>query len=99
MFNTTRQSLSSEKKLVRKLLNNYARIGRVGRPVRNVSTSVPVHFGLGLIQMSLDEKNKILSMSMWTRYVRLRFIFIAYRMEKGSYMLVHMTIIRDDMLQ
>ena len=52
-----------------KLMKNYDRVGRIGRPVRNVSTSVPVHFGLGLIQMSLNEKDKILSMSMWTRYV------------------------------
>ena len=58
-----------EKRLVNKLIKNYDRVGRIGRPVRNVSTSVPVHFGLGLIQMSLNEKDKILSMSMWTAYV------------------------------
>ena len=52
---TCRQQLSSEKRLVRKLLKNYEKIGRVRRPVRNVTTTVPVVFGLGLIQMSLDE--------------------------------------------
>ena len=64
-----RLDISMEKRLVNKLMKNYDRVGRIGRPVRNVSTSVPVHFGLGLIQMSLNEKDKILSMSMWTRYV------------------------------
>ena len=44
-------------------------MGKGGRPVRNSTSSVPVMFGLGLIQMDLHEKAKILSMSMWTRYV------------------------------
>ena len=44
-------------------------MGKNGRPVRNSSMAVGVHFGLGLIQMELNEKDKILSMSMWSRYV------------------------------
>ena len=47
----------------------YAGVGKNGRPVRNTSTAVPVEFGLGLIQMDLDEKYKVLIMSMWSRYV------------------------------
>ncbi len=45
-------------------------IGKDSRPVRNASQAVTVKYGLGLIQMDLDEKEKILSMSMWSRYVR-----------------------------
>ena len=50
-------------------MRNYTTIGRNGRPVVNMSKPVLVEFGLGLIQMDLDEKNKILSTSMWSRYV------------------------------
>ena len=50
-------------------MGNYTTVGRNGRPVVNMSKSVLVEFGLGLIQMDLDEKNKILSTSMWSRYV------------------------------
>lgn len=63
------RSMSGEKALLNKLLLNYDRVGRAGRPVLNVSTAVDVFFGLGLIQMDLNEKEKILTMSMWTRYV------------------------------
>ncbi len=48
---------------------NYSTVGRNGRPVLNMSKPIAVEFGLGLIQMDLDEKNKILSTSMWSRYV------------------------------
>ena len=37
--------------------------------MRNASDSVTVHFGLGLIQMELNEKDNQLTMSMWTKYV------------------------------
>ena len=68
VFSTYRE-MSDEKRLINKLLGEYSRIGKGGRPVRNSSAAVPVLFGLGLIQMDLHEKAKILSMSMWTRYV------------------------------
>ena len=61
--------LSYEKELLITLQNRYKVIGQNGRPVLNASHPVLVKFGLGLIQMDLDEKEKILSMSMWTRYV------------------------------
>ena len=63
------RQISAEKKLVNKLLNNYSRIRQDGRPVQNDSVSVPVSFGLGLVQMELNEKDAVLILSMWTRYV------------------------------
>ena len=63
------REISAEKLLCRELMRNYTTIGRNGRPVVNMSKLVLVEFGLGLIQMDLDEKNKILSTSMWSRYV------------------------------
>ena len=65
----TCSEVSSEKRLVRRLLQGYQQIGKNGRPIRNASQAVQVHFGLGLIQMELNEKDKILSLSMWSRYV------------------------------
>ena len=61
--------MSEEKELISTLMSNYERVGKAGRPVYNISVPVKVYFGLGLIQLDLDEKNKILTMSMWTRYV------------------------------
>lgn len=62
--------MSEEKKLINQILAMYDVLGTNGRPVRNISTPVTVEFGLGLIQMDLDEKYKVLKMSMWSRYVR-----------------------------
>ncbi len=59
----------AEKQLLKKLLGSMDRLGTHARPVRNSSTPVPVMFGLGLIQMELNEKENTLSLSMWTRYV------------------------------
>ena len=50
-------------------MEKYSRLGRDGRPVKNVSTAVPVEFGLGLIKMELHEKENMLSLSTWARYV------------------------------
>ncbi len=61
--------MSAEKTLIKHLVRNYKSIGNGGRPVLNVNDSVNVEFGLGLIQMDLDEKYKVLTMSMWSRYV------------------------------
>ncbi len=55
------------------LIARYDRIGRDGRPVLNAARAVEVNYSLALIQMDLNEKQKILSMSMWTRYVRKSF--------------------------
>lgn len=69
MFLHFRLELSAEKRLVRKLVRNYTALGRNGRPVKDVNKTVSVEFGLGLIQMDLDEKSKVLKMSMWSKYV------------------------------
>ena len=61
--------MSDEKRLINMLLSKYNRVGKQGRPVINISETVTVYFGVGLIQLDLDEKNKVLTMSMWTRFV------------------------------
>ena len=64
--------MSEEKRLCRNLMANYSLVGLNGRPVINTSQPSTVEFGLGLIQMDLDERNKILTTSMWARYVSTR---------------------------
>ena len=62
--------LSNEKRLIKDLLENYAKVGIVGRPVRNTAITITVDFGLALIQiLDLDEKNQILNTNIWSRYV------------------------------
>ena len=61
--------MSAEKLLIRNLLNNYHRVGKNGRPVKNVTHAVPVTFGMGLIQLDLDEKHKMLTLSAWAKLV------------------------------
>ena len=63
--------ISAEKQLARDLLRIYRRAGTVGRPVRNASTVVHVEFGLGLLKMDILEKDNLLTMSVWSRYVSL----------------------------
>ena len=60
---------SDERKLLRTLLSNY---DIEGRPVRVMNTTTSVGFGLGLIQMDLNEKDKVLTLSMWSRYVSIQ---------------------------
>ena len=62
-------SISEEKRLTQYLLRKLDITGRGGRPVVNMSASTAVTFGLGLIQMDLDERNKILTCSMWSNMV------------------------------
>ena len=62
-------SMSPEKRLIKMLLERYRYVGDQGRPVLDLSTAVPVKFGLGLIQMALDEKKEMLTLNTWTRYV------------------------------
>ena len=66
--------MSAEKRLLQDLLHNYEVITLHGRPVRNVSSTVNVKFGIGLIQMELDEKEKALSLSLWSKMVGLFYI-------------------------
>ena len=58
------------------LFYRYSIVGTNGRPVRNASTPVKVHFGLGLIKMNVEEKDNMLSMSAWTRYVSTHVYYI-----------------------
>ncbi len=61
--------ISEEKRLIRAVLEEYQKTTLHGRPVRDISHPVQVKFGLGLIQMELDEKDKVLSVSIWSRFV------------------------------
>ena len=63
-------AMSDEKRLITHLLQNYEKVGVVGRPVYNTSDTVRVEYGLGLIQiLDLDEKNQVLTTNVWCRYV------------------------------
>ena len=61
--------ISDEKRLTQYLLWKYSVAGRGGRPVLNTTKTTVVELGLGLIQMDLDERSKVLITSMWTRLV------------------------------
>ena len=37
--------------------------------MRDINSPVIVRFGLGLIKMQIDEKDNILTISAWTKYV------------------------------
>lgn len=63
---------SSEKRLIKQLVDNYERAGKIGRPVKNTKDRVVVGYGLSLFQLlDLDEKNQILTVNVWTKYVSL----------------------------
>ena len=69
--------LSDEKRLIKHLLENYERIGLIGRPVLNMSDTVDIKYGLALVQiMDLDEKNQVLTTNCWNRYVSLLVVYI-----------------------
>ncbi|XP_025101181.1 neuronal acetylcholine receptor subunit alpha-10-like [Pomacea canaliculata] len=60
---------STEKQLVKQLLDRYERQGKEGRPVVNTSDIISVHFGLYLIQiLDVDEKDQILKTNIWYQY-------------------------------
>ena len=63
--------MSAEKRLVHELLADYKEVGVVGRPTVNLTHPVHVQFGLGLIQMEVEEKENMLRLSAWTKYVSL----------------------------
>lgn len=61
--------VSGEKLLVKRLLDRYARLGKIGRPVLNTSETVTVNFDLSLIQIvDVDEKNQVLVLNIWYNY-------------------------------
>ena len=64
--------MSDEKRLIKKLLDDYETVGVVGRPVYNTSQTISVSYGLSLIQiLDLDEKNQVLTTNVWSKYVSL----------------------------
>jgi len=66
-----RSVLSDEKRLIKHLLDQYERVGLIGRPVYNTSQTVKVSYGMSLIQiLDVDEKNQVLTINVWSRYVR-----------------------------
>ncbi len=69
---------SLEKQLIKDLMANYTSIGINGRPINNMSVPITVSFGLGLIQMDLNEKDKILTTSMWSLYVSTKFSQLSF---------------------
>ncbi|OON13778.1 hypothetical protein X801_10440, partial [Opisthorchis viverrini] len=61
---------SSEKRLIKQLINNYEKAGKIGRPVKNNKETVVVGLGLSLFQLlHLNEKNQILTINVWTKYI------------------------------
>ncbi len=68
---------SVEKMLIKKLLENYEKVGKIGRPVRNTSSVLKVEFGLSLFQlMDLDEASQLLTVNVWNKFVSLILVIV-----------------------
>ncbi|XP_059152826.1 neuronal acetylcholine receptor subunit beta-3-like [Physella acuta] len=62
--------LSKEDKLIKTLMQRYRRRGTYARPVKNYNDSILVSYNMQLIQiMDLEEKNQVLTLNVWDRYV------------------------------
>ena len=62
--------MSQEKRLITELLTNYAKMGKMGRPVAFDNETIKVYYGLSLIQiLDLDERNQVLTTNVWATYV------------------------------
>lgn len=62
--------MSLEKKLITDILSNYAKMGKMGRPVAFDNETLKVYYGLSLIQiLDLDERNQVLTTNVWATYV------------------------------
>ncbi|XP_050394708.1 neuronal acetylcholine receptor subunit beta-3 isoform X2 [Patella vulgata] len=62
-------NMSSEKMLIRTLLEEYAERGKMGRPVAQQNDTLVISYGLSLIQiLDLDERNQVLSTNVWATY-------------------------------
>ena len=86
VFVTEGVALSDEKRLIKHLLENYERVGKVGRPVFNTSETIEVRYGLALIQiLDLDEKNQVLTTNCWSRYVSSVFTYYVILLVIVSY--------------
>ncbi|CAL8107989.1 unnamed protein product [Calicophoron daubneyi] len=60
---------SSEKRLIKQLVDNYENAGKIGRPVKNMKETITVGYGLTLFQLlDLDEKNQVLTTNVWAKY-------------------------------
>ncbi|XP_063446518.1 neuronal acetylcholine receptor subunit alpha-2-like [Mytilus trossulus] len=60
---------STEKQLIKALLDRYAQFGRIGRPVMKTDESIDVEFGMSLIQiLDVDEKNQVLETNVWLTF-------------------------------
>ncbi|KAL4239886.1 hypothetical protein ACF0H5_000686 [Mactra antiquata] len=60
---------SMEKKLIRTLLSEYEKRGRMGRPIAEENDTLNVYYGLTLIQiLDLDERNQVLATNVWASY-------------------------------
>ena len=71
--------LSDEDQLIKHLLHMYKRRGRYGRPVKHFNDSVKIQFNMQLIQiMDLDEKEQVLTLNVWDRYVSRTIIWRHY---------------------
>jgi len=82
--------MSDEKRLIKYLLDNYEKVGVIGRPVRNISDTINVDYGLALTQiLDLDEKNQILTTNCWSRYVSILNYSIIYSIPNKVWELVH----------
>ena len=56
--------------MVKQLLEKYEKIGKIGRPVRNVNQTLNVEFGLSLFQiMDLDEADQMFTVNAWNKFV------------------------------
>ncbi|XP_041365006.1 neuronal acetylcholine receptor subunit alpha-7-like [Gigantopelta aegis] len=63
------EPISSEKRLIKRLLDRYQTQGRIGRPVINTADNITVYFGLSLIQiLDVDETNQVLKTNVWFHY-------------------------------
>ena len=70
-------AMSDEKRLIKKLLDDYEKVGVIGRPVYDTSQTINVSYGLSLIQiLDLDEKNQVLTTNVWSRYVSLSWFYL-----------------------
>ena len=66
--------LSHESRLINCLLDRYARVTTLARPVKDSSSNVVVEFGVSLIQiLDFDEIKQIVTTSMWKNYVSICF--------------------------
>ena len=71
VFDSVLVLATDEKRLVKHLLDNYQRVGRVGRPTGNSTDPTKVTISFGLIELrEFDIENQEIVMVGWTALVR-----------------------------